>query len=158
MTDTLHTEKLFYRRLKLGINEVATIRGGRGMSICCVAGQVWVTREGDARDYIVPRGLCFIAVGEGSIVINGREAGSVVEIGIAQLSGARNLARQPLRVDWERMAQIECAARNARAEHLASWMRAGIMTTKRVRGRLLKRLVDALATLNRPLFRSGDKA
>ncbi len=101
-------------RIRLGVNKVASITGRRGTAIRCVSGLVWVTQEGDARDYIVPRGLCFIAAGAGRIVINGMAEDNAVEIGVADAAGTSTVAYQPLQIDWERFSWIENAARDAR--------------------------------------------
>lgn len=143
-------------RIGLGANEVATVPGGRGTSICCVSGLVWVTREGDARDYIVPRGLCFVAASAGRIVINGMAADNAVEIGVAVAAGTCAMAYQPLQIDWERFARIEHTARRARMACLAAALRAVFTAMKRAWRRWLRRLAGATSTAG--THKSGGNA
>jgi hypothetical protein len=130
-------------RVRLGANGVASVPGDRGASICCVSGLVWVTREGDARDYIVPTGLCFVAAGAGRIIINGMAADNVVEIGVAKAVGSCAVAYQPLQIHWERYDHIEHAARRARTEYLAAALRAVFAAMRRAWRRLMGRLAGA---------------
>jgi hypothetical protein len=127
-------------RIGLGANEVMAVPGGRGTSICCVSGLVWVTREGDARDYIVPPGLCFVAANAGRIVINGMAADNVVEMGVAKAAGSCAVVYQPLQINWQRFDQIEHAVRRARAEYLAVAWRAAFAAMRRAWRRVLVRL------------------
>jgi Protein of unknown function (DUF2917) len=114
--------------INLGANEVFTVQGRRGTSICCVHGQVWVTQEGDRRDYILPRGLRFIAAGAGRIVINGTADHNTVDVGGAAAAGTAFLVRSALRVDWQCFAHIESEARRARAVYFA--MVCGALNTR----------------------------
>jgi hypothetical protein len=101
--------------IDLAANEVISVAGRRGTSIRCVRGQVWLTQEGDMRDYIVPRGLRFVAPRGGRIVVNGTADHSTVEVGDADGAGAHSM----LRIDWQCFAQIESEARRARAAYFA---------------------------------------
>lgn len=111
--------------IRLGARETTAIEGCRGLSICCLEGLVWVTREGDVRDYILPPGLRFVAADAGRVVINGMAEDNRVEIGAAPPAGARINACQPLQIDWAHVARIGQLARRARAEYVAAaWHRA----------------------------------
>jgi hypothetical protein len=41
----------------------------RGVTITCHSGTLWITRAGDARDYVVSAGASFAARGGGSLVV-----------------------------------------------------------------------------------------
>ncbi|MEQ1776108.1 MAG: DUF2917 domain-containing protein [Burkholderiales bacterium] len=103
--------------IDLAANEAISVPGRRGMSIRCVRGQVWVTQEGDMRDYIVPRGLRFVVARGGRIVVNGAADYSTVEVGDAEGVGT---GASVLRVDWQCFALIESEARRARAAYFAT--------------------------------------
>jgi Protein of unknown function (DUF2917) len=133
-------------RINLGANEVITVPGRRSTSICCVHGQVWVTREGDLRDYIVPRGLRFVAPGAGRIVVNGTADHSTVEVGSVKVTGASTSVHSALQVDWQCFAQIESEARRARTAYFATILSAlGRCAWRRVVGWL----ADAMTALRR---------
>lgn len=110
--------------LRLDAGETAAVPVSPGTAVCCVFGLVRVTPEGSSHDYLLPHGLCFVAASACNIRISGIGDGSIVETGAARVARTRALAYQPLRIDWARVAQIEHAARRARAEHLASMARA----------------------------------
>jgi predicted nucleic acid-binding Zn finger protein len=143
-------------RIGLGANEVAGMQGAGGTSIRCVRGLVWVTLEGDARDYLVSPGLCFVPARAGRIVINGMAADNVVEINFAAATETRIVPYQPLRIDWERFAQIEQAARRARAEYLATAARAALTAARRAWRHVLRRLAGAMSAA--AIHKSGGRA
>jgi hypothetical protein len=131
-------------RIDLGANDVITLPGGRGTLIGCVRGQVWVTREGDSRDYIVPRGLLFVAADAGRIVVNGTMDHNTVEVGCVALARAGALTHQVLQVDGRFFTRIEAEARRARGEHLAALAAAGIAIGRRAWRRVLGWLAGAM--------------
>lgn len=133
-------------RIRLGASEVAAMPGRRGTAIRCVKGLLWVTQEGDARDYLVPCGLCFVAAGAGHIVINGMAGDNAVEIGDADAAGTNTVAYQPLQIDWERFARIESAARDARAAYLAAVLCAALAWAGHAWRRVLGRRAGATST------------
>ncbi len=104
----------------LSTHQVFVIEGQRGMSILCLQGQVWVTRAGDIRDYIMPRGMRFVATGSGSIVVNGMADRSTIAVDYAasRIPGPWNLGA--LQVDTLCVSQIESDARHARAVYFAT--------------------------------------
>jgi len=107
-------------RIRLGAHKTAGVAGRRGLSIHCLQGLVWITREGDVRDYILLPGLRFIASDTGRIVISGMTEDNVVEVGTAPTAGARINVCQPLRMDWAHIAQMGDVAQRARAGHVAA--------------------------------------
>jgi len=91
-------------RIRLGAHKTAGVAGRRGLSIHCLQGLVWVTREGDVRDYILPPGLRSIAADSGRGVVNGMAEDNMVEISDMPTAGARISVCQPLRMDWAHIA------------------------------------------------------
>lgn len=85
--------------IDLTANQLVTIEGQAGMSIHCLYGQVWITQEGDWRDYIVPRGLRFVAPGAGRIVVNGAAEHSRIEVDRTACTQWGIGPRQPLHID-----------------------------------------------------------
>jgi hypothetical protein len=133
--------------INLRANEVISVPGRRGTSIRCVHGQVWVTQEGDRRDYIVPRGLRFVAAGAGRIVVNGATDHSTVEVGIVSVAGTSVSTQSALRVDWRCFAQIDAEARHARAAYFATGLDALSALAHRAWRRGVGWLADAMTAL-----------
>lgn len=113
-------DKPCHTHIELDTNQVFAIEGQRGTSILCVRGQVWVTQEGDPRDYIVSRGLRFVAPRPGYIVVNGVADHSTVTVRRVASARCGPWAQQPLRIDWQCFAQIESEARRARTAYFAA--------------------------------------
>lgn len=111
-------------RINLDANQLTTIQGRHGTSVLCLHGQVWVTQEGDARDYIVPRGLRYVAPGRGRIVVNGVAQHSRIEVAHVTCAKGGGWAQQPLQIEMRCFAQIESEARLARSTYCASQMDA----------------------------------
>lgn len=130
--------------IDLDANQVIPIQSRHGTSILCVHGQVWVTQEGDLRDYILPRGLRFVAPGPGPIVVNGTAEHS--RIMVDHLPSARRgvWARQPLQIDSQCFAQIESEARRARSTYFATILDAFAERTKRAGLHLLRWLAGSI--------------
>lgn len=54
----------------LAAGDVISVIGRSGSVVRVLQGRVWVTQEGDARDYVVPAGTRFCAAGDGRIVVS----------------------------------------------------------------------------------------
>jgi hypothetical protein len=65
-------------------NEALAIDVERGAAIRCVGGKVWLTQEGDARDYVVPAGTTFCTDRAGRIVATALDTTSAVIVCKAQ--------------------------------------------------------------------------
>lgn len=70
MDNTLTSYKARSCLLQLGQNEPMPVRARRGTVVCCLSGELWVTHEGDSRDYIVPRGHRYCSSEDRLIVAN----------------------------------------------------------------------------------------
>jgi hypothetical protein len=57
--------------------QLVKVRGGRGHSIVCHSGSVWVTQDGDARDVILRAGEAFTLDQDGPALVQAFEAGSI---------------------------------------------------------------------------------
>ena len=64
-------------------NQVVKLRGGRGRSIVCDSGTVWVTQDGDPRDVILSAGASFTLDREGPALVQafGPSAISIAQAG-----------------------------------------------------------------------------
>ena len=78
--------------LCLKTKQVVKVRGGRGRSIVCDSGSVWVTQVGDPRDVILRAGESFRLDREGLAVVQALEPVSRLAIGFADFDAERPLA------------------------------------------------------------------
>ena len=80
------------RAVRLARGSLARIADGRGALVCVWDGALWITQEGDLRDYFVPAGESFRIARDGVTVINALSR-SVVTVGAPQESaGAGKLS------------------------------------------------------------------
>ena len=64
----------------LGADEAVSIAAQRGTVVHCHAGRIWITHEGDARDYVVPAGAHFRCAGAGRIVVSALTADARIAV------------------------------------------------------------------------------
>ena len=120
-----------------------SIAGGSGVWVRCISGLLWVTQEGDARDYILPGGLMFHTSAKGLIVVRSMEGASIIAHGQACAPGTRDETHPRLRIAWESFHEFERAARHARNSHAVAVLCSVLRTARRVGYRLLQRLAGA---------------
>ena len=94
-------------------NRATSVKVAAGATIRCMAGKVWLTQEGDARDYCVPAGVTFCADRSGQAVLSAIEGPSTVIVQASAAEGSRCVPGT-LRID-----SIEELTRRARAEQAA---------------------------------------
>ena len=63
--------------LCLKTKQVVKVRDGRGHSIVCDSGSVWVTQEGDARDIVLGAGEAFTLDRSGTALVLAFEPGAI---------------------------------------------------------------------------------
>lgn len=73
-------------------NQVLKVRGGRGHSIVCDSGSVWLTQEGDARDIVLNAGEAFTLDRRGLTLVLAFEPGAIRITQAKPQAGASRLA------------------------------------------------------------------
>jgi len=63
--------------LCLKAKQLLKVRGGRGHSIVCHSGSVWVTQDGDPRDIVLAAGEAFTLDRSGAAVVLAFEPGAI---------------------------------------------------------------------------------
>lgn len=101
-------------RIAVAANQAASIELPAGAAVGCVAGKLWLTQEGDARDYVVPAGTTFCTDRAGRVVVSAVDAASVV---VVRETAPAHCVRGTVRV--ESVERFSHEARRAQAEYVA---------------------------------------
>jgi hypothetical protein len=56
--------------VRLGANQVLKLRDGAGVTVCALAGAVWITEENQPRDIVLEAGSCYRLERPGVAVVN----------------------------------------------------------------------------------------
>jgi len=73
-------------------NQLVKVRGGRGHSIICHSGSVWVTQDGDPRDVVLRAGEAFTLDHDGPALLQAFEPGAISIAPVEPQSRASSLA------------------------------------------------------------------
>src|SRR5687767_2770184 len=76
-------------RIDVSANTAASIEVAAGAAIQCITGKLWLTQEGDPRDYVVPAGTTFCTDRAGRVVVSAIEGASVAAVRTAPASCVR---------------------------------------------------------------------
>ena len=140
MRDAHYSCNMTIEILHLAPNQPLALRGAHGLTLACLIGELWITLDGDALDYIVPRGYKFNCCRNGSLVVNSLKVDSVamlyqVDAGIVpafntsfvceDLDGQQNLIKHAI------------VQRNMAIPSAVSWMARSITGVWRLVGRVL---------------------
>jgi len=100
---------------------VASIPTVRGTVVRCLRGSIWLTQEGQWRDYILIAGVSYVSRDSGKIVLSSPDTQSTVSITRIDLALADGAGEPSLRLDAGAVARIEHAARRAQAAEI-TWV------------------------------------
>ena len=101
----------------LAAGDTFSIAGVRGTVIKTLQGRVWVTQEGDARDYVVPVYGRFFAAREGRIVVSALAEATQIAIYRSEPEPPGDWRRNAVRLD----PGFAEAARRAARKEMAQW-------------------------------------
>lgn len=104
-----------FRNLVTG--ETFSISGVRGGVIRILQGRVWLTQEGDPRDYVVPAHGRFCVARKGRIVVNALDDGTQIAIYRVKPEPPGDWQRNAVRID----AAFTEAAHRAAREEMVRW-------------------------------------
>lgn len=119
------------RLVELPAREAVTVVAHRGTELRVLMGQVWITQEGDGHDYVVTAGTRYCSGSEGSIVVSALGEASRIAVSWTDPAVAGGYVRNGVWLDYGRVAEIEVAARRARAKELRRLLRSGWLFIKR---------------------------
>ena len=112
--NTLTSYKAHLPLLQLGQNEPMPVRARRGMVVCCLSGELWVTHEGDSRDYIVPRGHRYCCSEDSLIVANSLDGPSTALVYWTDPERCPEFATNGVHADFESTKRLVRKAQELR--------------------------------------------
>lgn len=124
--------------LNLVEGKAMTLRGRRGTVVRALQGRVWVTQDGDARDYVVPSGARYCAGSKGNIVVSAIDGGSRVAVYRVRPVPSGLWSQNAVRFDSNFAGTMENAARQAMADATAALFRTAWQYLKSTWRRLLQ--------------------
>jgi len=99
-------------RIEIAADAAVSVQVSIGTTIRCLRGKVWLTQEGDSRDYTFPQGTTFCIDRPGQAVLTSIDGSSVVVVGKA---GSMAL---PGTVRIDSIEALTRAAREAQAAYI----------------------------------------
>jgi hypothetical protein len=129
---TMNNTSSMYRasRVEIAGNRAVSVEIGVGATIRSVRGRIWITQEGDTRDYCIPAGVTFCADRSGRAVLTAIDGQSVA---IVRDGGVESAGCVPGSLRIDSMTRFTRAARSAQAAYLAlaiarmaRWLRTAI--------------------------------
>ena len=124
MNITYSQYKTKAERLALAQDTVVSVEARAGTALRSLAGRVWITQEGDARDYMVPAGKRYTAARGGRVVVNAVDGAAQVAVSWVR-DAAGTLARSRVSLDYDSIAELNRTARRTRAREIARLVKRG---------------------------------
>jgi DUF2917 family protein len=124
-------------RIAIGADRAVSVMIEPGAAIQCVNGTVWLTQEGDTRDYCIPAGVTFCADRLGQAVLSAIDAPALVVVHRSDQSGC---SRPRFTIDS--IERLTNAARAAQSAYMAKAV-----------ARVLKRIAIAIRATAKALPR-----
>lgn len=128
--------------LQLAEGRAVTVRARRGTVVRSVQGRVWVTQDGDQRDYVVPAGARYCAARTGRIVVSAIDGDSRIAVSRERPVPSGLWAHNAVRFDADFAGTLENAARQAMADQVASLLRSVWQGVRHAWRRLLRLSID----------------
>jgi hypothetical protein len=104
-------------RIEIANGQACSLQVAFGTSIQVLSGKVWLTQEGDSRDYTIPGGVTFCVDRGGRAVLTAIGGASVV---IVRKANAQRRTCVPGTVTIDSIEQIARQARASQAAYVAS--------------------------------------
>jgi hypothetical protein len=113
--------------------DVLAVARDETIVVQCLVGQVWITEESDARDYVVPECAYYRPRGTGRIVVSGMATSS--RIRIVRLAPAQTkTVKAGVSIGLECAERLRRAAQRDAASSVGRWLMRG--------GRAIRRLLS----------------
>ena len=125
--------------LEFAPHQAVAIMAHRGTEVRVVQGELWITHEGDGQDYVVAAGTRFCSGYNGVIVANALGGTSRASVSWTDPGRAGGYSRSGVWIDYDQIAQLQNAARRARAVELARLFRGGFALLVRAWRKITRR-------------------
>ena len=139
--------------IHFGQNKPVPLRATRGTAVGCLSGELWVTQEGDQRDYIVPSGYRYCCSQDGLVVVNALNGPSTALVYWSQPEQDSDFARNQVCIDIESTQRLIQKAHTLRQQAMGRLfgrlMRIGCNTLRSVIPRIKAANAHALSKTSR---------
>lgn len=125
MSTRLQYDKQGRQLRDLAAGDIHAVIGSRGTVVRCLSGRLWVTQEGDARDYVVPAGARFCAGGSGHIIAGAVSDDTRIAVYRVAPQPETDWSRNAVRIDADFVEAVQESARRERSRQLAVLLRRG---------------------------------
>lgn len=112
-------------RLALAADAAVSVEARPGTELRSFFGRVWITQEGDARDYIVPAGMRYTTGRFGRVVVNAVDGAAQVAVSWQLPEAVGALAQSRVSLDYDSIAELRRAARLARSREMVRLVKFG---------------------------------
>ena len=134
------------KHIDLAARQAVTVSAHRGTEVRVSGGEVWITQEGDRKDYIVSAGTRFCAGQKGSIVVSALSAASRITVSWTDPARSGGYTRSGVWLDYAQIERIEQAARRARAHEIVRLFHRAVLSVRHAwRSRMRRWMPDRLA-------------
>jgi DUF2917 family protein len=135
------------KHIDLEAQKAVTVIAHRGTEVRVSGGPVWITQEGDGKDYIVSAGTRFCTGQKGSIVVSALSEASRITVSWTDPARSGGYTRSGVWLDYAQVERIEQAARRARAHEIVHLFHGAVMSVRRAwRSRMRRWTSGRLAT------------
>ncbi len=115
--------------LELAAGKALTVRGRRGTVVRCLQGRVWVTQDGDPRDYVVPAHARYCSGSRGNIVVSAISGNCRIAVYRVHPSSGGDWSRNAVRIDADFVESVRESARREQSRQIGAlalriWHRA----------------------------------
>lgn len=133
------------RRLELRPDEAAPVPAAEGTTVVCLKGPLWLTQEGEWRDFILIEGMRFVSGSAGRIVVSALDTAGQAIVRVP-LPGSAERPRPGVHIDAEVIRRAAQKAGHARAAEIPGVFRG-----------LASRLVNAAQRFALGMFTRGSR-
>lgn len=97
-----------------------------GTDVRALEGQVWITQEHDAQDYVVAAGTRFTAGRSGPVVVSALGGTASVAVSLSEAAPGHIIAHSRVSLDYDNLDQLRRAANRARVREVSRLIRRGL--------------------------------
>jgi hypothetical protein len=123
MSITYSGYKSVPQRVTLAPGAAIAVKVRPGTRLRTLEGTVWVTQDGDAKDYIVPVGTRYSADRDGRVVMTAMDGAA--RVAVSWRTPSPGSVGQKVALDYTSINELRRAAQAARSREIARWFACG---------------------------------